>query len=436
MADEVVEVISGVGAERQDAPAARLFNRNFFLLWQGQAVSQLGNQAFALATAFWLLEATGSASLMGLLLAANSLPMFLLSPVGGAFADHFPRIRILVVCDALAGVALLAWSLALHSGLFTVSTLVAMQFATALILGTVAGFFQPAISAAIPDLVPPARLSAANSLSMASLQVSQLLGQGIGGVLYRLFGPVRLFLFDGLSFLFAAGSESLVRMPARPPTERLGLRASVRRFAASIREGFDYVRRTPGLLAFIISPASYNFFTMAVFVLLPFFVRQNLNAGAAASEWYGFLIAIIGLGSIAGFVIAGLVRLTGRARMRFLVVTITFSSSPTIVVGWVHNRAGAMVLAFILGVLLGVINVNLVTLVQSTTPTELRGRVMGVWSSLIGALTPLGMALGGVAGDLTGKNIPLVFTTCGALAAIIMGSTVARRDTREFLARA
>src|SRR5947209_12481686 len=89
------------------APPARLWNRNFFLLWQGQTVSQFGNQAFAVAMMFWILENTGSASLMGLLMSLSILPGVLLAPFGGTFADRHSRVRILVVCDLIAGLGIL-----------------------------------------------------------------------------------------------------------------------------------------------------------------------------------------------------------------------------------------------------------------------------------------------------------------------------------------
>lgn len=411
----------------------RLWNRNFLLLWQGQTVSQLGNQAFLLAMALWMLEATGSASLVGLVMCLEMLPMVLLAPIGGAVADRFPRIRILVAGDAVAGTALLILAAAMSSGRCSRTTDVALLFAAALTVGVVNGFFQPALSAAIPDLVPAERLNAANSLNQFSIQASQLLGQGIGGVLYHLFGAPRLFLFDGLSFLFSAGSESLVRMPPPQPRESLGLGASTRQFAATIREGFAYVRGTPGLLAFMLAPAAFNFFAFAVLPLLPFFVRFNLGAGA---EWYGFLLAAISAGSIAGFVAAGLVSLAGEARSRFLSVMMPLSAAPLLITGFLHRPFLALAAAFAIGAMLGLVNVNLLTLLQSSTPPELRGRVMGLWTSIATGLTPLGMALGGVAFDLAGKSIPLVFTTCGALTVVIIAACVSRRSTRRFMAQA
>src|SRR3954447_24706162 len=66
----------------------RLLNPNFLLLWVGQSISVLGNQAYALAVSFWLMKKTGSASLMGLLMTCSTLPGILLAPFGGTFADR------------------------------------------------------------------------------------------------------------------------------------------------------------------------------------------------------------------------------------------------------------------------------------------------------------------------------------------------------------
>jgi len=183
----------------------------------------------------------------------------------------------------------------------------------------------------------------------------------------------------------------------------------------------------------MIAPAAYNFFVMMVFPLLPFYVRLNLHAGA---EWYGFLIAAIGLGSICGFGIAGLMRVTGEARGRLLAVCLVLSPIPVLIEGFVHRRVLAVVVAGLLGLMLGLINVNLVTLVQIKTPAELRGRVLGLWAALAGAVGPLGMAVGGFAGDLTGKNMPLFFSICGATPILIIAATVSRRSTRAYIASA
>src|SRR5207244_850436 len=110
------------------------------------------------AMAYWVAEKTDKASLMGLLLAVGTLPAVLLGPAGGVLADRFSRIRILVTCDLVGGLTMLGVSLLMLYGHTSISTLVALLFVAATILGVIRGFFQPAISSVIPDLVPKDRL--------------------------------------------------------------------------------------------------------------------------------------------------------------------------------------------------------------------------------------------------------------------------------------
>ena len=99
----------GAGTEETEAalPRDRLLNRDFVLLWRGQAVSGVGTSLSQIATIYWLLQATGSATTMGLVSMAGAIPGVLLGPIGGAIADRFSRRRLIVIGDALLGVAML-----------------------------------------------------------------------------------------------------------------------------------------------------------------------------------------------------------------------------------------------------------------------------------------------------------------------------------------
>jgi MFS family permease len=422
------------------APRSRLFNRDFVLLWQGQAISQIGDQAFSLAMALWVAEKTGSASLMGLLLTVGSIGVVSMGPFGGVAADRWPRMRIIVACDLIGAVTMLAVALLILTGHTSIRVTVALLIVASAVLGVIRGFFMPAVNAALPDLVPAERLAAANSLTQFAFQASLLLGQGVGGILYRVLGAPLLFLADGVSFLLAAVSESFVRLPpvraavpaisassAVPAGERPG---AFGQFRAELKEGLRYTLDKPGLLGFMLSVTAYNFFFMPVFVLLPFFVRNRLNAGP---EWYGFLLAAVSIGAILGFILAGVMKLQGAARSWVVMLTTLLAPVPFLV-GFARSTTTALACAVFLGVMVGIINVNFATIIQETTPPELRGRVMGLLTTLAGSLTPISFALGGMVGDLTHKNVPLVYTTCAAASFLFSLAAFARRSTRTFIA--
>jgi MFS family permease len=297
-------------------------------------------------------------------------------------------------------------------------------------VGCVRAFFQPAVTAAVPDLVPAARLAAANSLLQLSSQGSTVLGQALGGVLFRLLGAPLLFVADGASYLLSAASESFIRQPpvAAGPRERP--RAVFAAYLRETGEGFAYLRRRPGLVALLVAASAVNFFLMPVFVLLPFYVELSLGAGAA---WYGFLLSGLSAGSIAGSLLAGLLRLPKRRRGVLLVAAFFAASVLLGLLGVVTSRWLALALLAGAGLASGLINVHVITLFQTATPPELRGRVLSLVIALAGAVTPLGMLVGGVLGDVTGMRLAAIFVGCGAAATATVAVATTRSAFRALL---
>ena len=265
--------------------------------------------------------------------------------------------------------------------------------------------------------------------------------------LYHHLGALLLFLLDALSFLAAAASEALIRTPGKEKTKKreekrrvaepsstlttLPVGTIFRGFFDQVGEGLAYVRGRPGFLAFLIAAAGFNFFTMPLLVLLPFYVKHYLGATA---RWYGFLLALVSLGAVVGFLLASTLRLAPAARSRLAVAVMLLSPAILAALGVVTHPWAALLVAFALGLKTGIIGIYLVTAVQATTPEHLRGRAMGVLTAVTAGVTPLGMALGGFVGDLTGKNIPLIAFTCAGAAFLLAVVTVPRRSVREFLA--
>ena len=195
-----------------------LLNRNFLLLWQGQTVSAMGTSLFQIALLYWLMETTGSATVMGLVSMLSAIPGVILAPFGGAIADRFSRKALIVWGDAILGVAMLSLAVPFYLISVPVSVQVGWVVAVSMTAGVVGAFFRPAIMASIPSLVPLHRLQAANAMHSVSMTASMSLGQAAGGILFRMLGAHVVMLINGVTYLLSALSERSSGFPRSGPT--------------------------------------------------------------------------------------------------------------------------------------------------------------------------------------------------------------------------
>ena len=415
---------------QETQPPEKLMNKNFFLLWQGQLVSQLGASVFQIAILFWVKHATGSATVMGLMAMLGAIPGIILGPIGGTFADRHSRRTIIIASDLLRALN----SLALAAFLFVVpdrtGLILAVLLSMSVISGTVGSFFGPAVSAAIPDIVPRNRIAAANSFSQFSSQLALIVGQGIGGVLFRLLGTPILAVIDALTFIFSAGSESFMYIPQSIPESKGRLKDTLRDFLRDLKEGMGYVWEKRGLKQLVIGAAAMNFFAIPITLLLPFYVEDFL---LLKPDWLGYLYATFGLGAIAGYALAGTLQISGHQRSVMLCTC--FLAEAILIVAMGSLLAPYVVLAVVLaiGVANGFTNIIISTILQVTTPSEIRGRVFGIVSTITASITPLAMGLTGLIADLTGQNIPVIYIVSGITMFLICLALVVNRDFRAFV---
>jgi len=226
--------VAGKGIPASAAPAEapqRLWTLNFFLLWQGQLVSVLGDVVYAIALGFWVLAVTGSTALMGGLLAASTLPRILAAPFAGVVVDRGDRRMLMVWMDVVRGAAVVAVGIAAFAGILQVW----MVFAAGILLGLCGAFFTPAVGSVIPDITSAGKVVRANSVFSMLQTGGNIIGNTAGGVLFQLLGAPFLFLFNGLSYLFSAGNLLVARFP------RVHHVQSKAHFAADLRNGLAFV---------------------------------------------------------------------------------------------------------------------------------------------------------------------------------------------------
>jgi DHA3 family macrolide efflux protein-like MFS transporter len=371
--------------EEPAAPAKkqRLWNVNFVLLWQGQFVSSLGDTAYSIALGFWVLAVTGSTALMGTLMASTALTRVIVSPFAGVIVDRSDRKWMIVATDAARGVVIVGVAAAAFAGMLEVW----MVFVAGVVLGLGGAFFGPAITSALPDVVPKAKLVKANSLFQLIWTGSGIPGFSVGGFLYAILGAPLMFLINGVSYLFSAVTELFIKVPkVQHATQEF-------KFVDDTKAGLSFTWRVRPLRYMLVIFSVLNFFAaMGIMLLLPLFERTE-QLGPVR---YGIVLAGLTGGMFVGYILMSVIHV--RPNRRFAVFYLAA------VVGMGALAAFPLYLYFplmfalgaVFGLFNAVLNALIMAVLQMTTPQDMRGKVFGLLGTLAGGLTPLAMALGGV----------------------------------------
>jgi DHA3 family tetracycline resistance protein-like MFS transporter len=373
-----------------------LRERDFALLWTGMTVSLLGDGIFIVAEAWQVYDIHNdpvALSVVGLAW-TGGMTAFLLT--GGIVSDRAERRRVLIAADvgralvvALTGVLSLA-------GVLEIWHLVVL----AVLYGAGEAFFGPAFGALIPEIVAPQQLVEANSLDQLVRQgCERLLGPALGGFIVAAIGVGGAFLVDAATFAMSAVCIWALRVRSLPaPSTEDSDRGA-------LREGLAFVRSQPWLWATLIAASlSMLLFLGPLEVLLPFVIRNDLDAGAGG---YGAVLAAGGAGSILMSLIVSQ-REPPRRYLTFAYGMWTFSTVAFI--GYAFGTALWQFMAFsvIFGALETAGMVVWGTLMSSRVPRDLRGRVHSLdWFVSIG-LTPLSFALTGPISKGIGVDATLV----------------------------
>jgi DHA3 family macrolide efflux protein-like MFS transporter len=372
-------------AEESTAEMAKpkLWNLNFFLLWQGQFVSAMGDVAYSIALGFWILAMTGSTALMGTLMAASSLPRVLISPLAGVVVDRSNRKWLLVLMDVIRGIFVVFVGIASYLGFIQIW----MVFVAGVVIGACGAFFNPAVSSIIPDIVDKRKLVQANSVFSIVQTASGIIGSSAGGVLFKILGASFMFLFNGLSYIFSAITEVFIKVP-KIIHEKTRLH-----FFADMKDGLKFVWHFRGLRTLILTAGIINFFAvMGIMLILPLFYQEK-NLGPAL---YGIIMGIFTGGLFLGFLFTSIVNFKSEQRFKvFSFCYITMCAGMILLPLFLYFPVMAA-LVFVTGIVNAILNTFINTVLQLATPQAMRGKVFGLLISIAGGLMPIAYATGGV----------------------------------------
>lgn len=299
-------------------PAVLREERQFRLLFLGQALSVVGDRMTQVVLPFAVLSIGGSVTDVGFVAAAAMVPFIVLSLVGGVAADRLDRRRILLasdvvrlLCQAVAGVLLVAgvaevWHLVVLMALF----------------GAADAFFSPAFTGLLPQtLAEPHHLQPANALRAMSFSTGSIVGPVLGGVLVAVLGEGGALLVDAGTFAVSVACL----LPLRP---RVVERGDPEPFAAQLRGGFREVRQRSWVWSFLLAMVVYHVIVLpSIYVLGPVLMEDEANG---ATSW-AVIVAAFGAGSIVADVL--LLRWRPPFALRTAAIALTVASCQAVIIG-------------------------------------------------------------------------------------------------------
>jgi MFS family permease len=398
----------GVDRNARGGTFRALASRPFRIYFSGQVASASGTFLQQTAIGWLVFQMTGSASSLGLVLAAGGLPSLLFGPWGGSLADRVDLRRLLLVTQSAFGLLAAALWVAGATGRASVGLVIAINVAG----GIVQIVDSPARQAFVSQLVPAGDLASAVSLNGVVMNSARVVGPAVAGVLIVTVGTTPCFAVNAVSYLAVIGALALVH-PLTTVRSR-------RRVAGGVRDGIRYARGRqqvwlPLAMMSIVGLLAFNFA-----VILPVFARQTFHGSGGT---YGLLSTMLSVGSIAGSLSIGFVHHPRRiylvaTSLAFGVCLLASAAAPDVAV------------ASIALVLTGAAAFSFVTLASTTlqlhSAPEYRGRIMALWVFVYLGTTPIGSVLTGWITAFSGPRVALVV---GAVACLLAAGLAAKVHT-------
>ncbi len=361
------------------APGNLFTYKDYRNLWISNLLVTIGASAFPIALAVTVLDAGGTTTTLGLILASRVLSSVILAPVGGVWADRLPRKFVMIGADIYRALLMI--------GLIFVATPNVPAWGLAFLvfaMGAGEAFGFPASGAILPSVLPSEKLPAGNVLRSIGVRIAQVVGPGVGGFSVAIIGGRMTFAITAA--FFVAGTFLLMRIVEKP-REVVEIKPS---FITDLHEGLRTVWHTPWVAACIaMSTLQLMVVLASENVLLPVITRREFHTNtvfAAAAAMF----------SIGGS-ISALIAMRVRAKHPGLVAVVIwgFFAVAPLVLAFPESKWIIIVGYLVAGISIGPWEAYWASAIQREIPQELQGRVFSVdYMGSVG-LMPLGMALVG-----------------------------------------
>jgi predicted MFS family arabinose efflux permease len=400
--------------------------RDFRLLWGGGLISSLGSWLLMLAIPTHIFLVTRSLRATGLTVAAEYLPLLVLGPVAGVFADRWDRRRLMIATNLFCAAAVAVMLLGTSPGRYWVLYAALIAENGGIVLYT------PAWQARTPAIVGTGPLlSSANSLNSASSGTVRLIGGPLGGILLTVCGVKWLICADTLSYLVSAAAMSMTSRQDSQDSqdsrrgERAERKAMIPDVVRDLAEGMRVLRRQPVARALL--PVTVLFLAANASlsaVLIPFGVQR-----LGGSEHTGLLLSSLGVGFLLGAPVIRLLLDRVQPR-RLLTASLAATAAGYFLLFTSSSLTAALPAAVAVGMFGSMSLVIPQTAVQRVIPNAVLGRVSAVFLTAEAAATLTGAVAGpflAQAAQLEGVAIAASLVTLGAAALAWLSGPSGRR---------
>ena len=398
----------------------KLWNKDFILLLQGNAVSTIGDLMYSVAIGYWVYEQTGSSGLMGIMSAISMFVTMFLSPFCGSIVDKCNRKWVLVGMDIMQGMIMLCIGLLAYLNKLTIPGVLLAAFLAA--LGSV--FYSPAASTLMIDIIPHDDMTRGQSIFSGSNALINMVGTAFSGVMVAFFGVPLIVIINGLSNLYSAVSELFIHVPR---TVQQGAQVSAKSILRDSKEAVRMIFSDKCLQLFVPCALLLNLLAAGPLTLvLPFCMEKGFTV-----DMYGYLMAIWTAASLICVLMLGVVKLSPKTR--FWVLAVSFTSS-VLFFGLTYiskQFVPLCIMAFLASFANCAGNTIFNASLMLALPEENRGAILGFIQSASVGGTALSAVIYGVLGDVL--PLYLVFTVGNLLSLAPMLYLCFNPRTKEFV---
>ncbi|MDP2399131.1 MAG: MFS transporter [Burkholderiales bacterium] len=393
-------------------PALRaLRHRNFRLFLAGQSFALVGYWIQMVAQSWLLYRLTESATLLGLLAFAGSLPILLLSPIAGWWSDRCnlhrtmfaTQILELLQAATLAGLAL--------AGIIAPWHIITL----AMVMGILVAIELPIRHAYLLELVD-GKQDLSNAIALTSLvgNSGRMVGPAVAGILIGIFSEAHCFLINALSYVAVVISFLMIRVRAQPREP------SAKPVLAGLHEGFAYAWRILPIRALLLALATVAFVATPYAALMPVMVSEAFQGGA---DEMGYLMGASGLGAISGTLYLAS-RANARGLIRLIIIATFAAGSALVLFANAPSTWYALPLLVVVGCGILVISVSVNMILQTIVDDDKRGRVMSLYTVAFLGISPFGALAAGALADFAGPRLTI---TLGGIGCVLAALLLARK---------